>query len=245
MNPAEGFVEFVRIVDAGSVSEAARQLGVPRPTLSRRLANLEDTLGVRLLHRRTRSMTLTRAGETLLPRARRVVESALDARDAVARVDDVPRGRLRVTVPPDLRLGACFVTFAEQWPEVQLEVLATTRRVSLVTEGIDIALRAGPPGDEALVSRTLLRMDTCCVAAPSLLDTLGMPSAPGDLATAPCLVQLDVTGRPATSWPLRAGGRVPITPAMAANDLHLLQEFATAFLDHLTDWVNARPALLP
>ena len=97
----EGFEELVAVVDAGSISAAARELGLPRATVSRHLARLEEHLGVRLLHRTTRRLTLTRAGEELYPRARRIVAEAQAAEAAVRRLDDTPRGLLRVSIPPN------------------------------------------------------------------------------------------------------------------------------------------------
>lgn len=228
MNPADGFVEFVRIVDAGSVAEAARQLEMPRPTLARRLAKLEASLGVRLLHRRTRSMSLTEAGRLLLPHARSVTEAALIARAAVAQLDDVPRGRLRLSVPPNLELSEFFSAFLVKWPEVGLDVLATSRLVDLATEGFHAALRFGDVGDETLIGRKLGVANTLCVASPALLARVERPTHPDAFIHLPCLVHLTPDGRRRRQWPLRAGGTVRVHPAVAANDIRMLKTLAEA-----------------
>ena len=103
MQIAEDFDAFVAIVDAGSISEAARALGIPRATLSRQLARLEQRLGVRLLHRNTRAFVPTPAGVSLYPLARQVFEAATAAVETVQRLDDVPRGVLRVSTAPQKR----------------------------------------------------------------------------------------------------------------------------------------------
>src|SRR5690606_25905690 len=139
----EGFEGFVEIVERGSLTAAADALGLPRATLSRQLTRLEERLGVRLLHRTTRKVTATRAGEALYERARRVVDEARAAVEEVRRHDDVPRGLLRVTTPPtyDGFLAEPLLSFVERWPGVQLEVDASARTVDLIAEGFDAAIR--------------------------------------------------------------------------------------------------------
>ena len=155
--------EFLEVTRAGSISGAARRLGLPRATLSRRIASLEADLGVRLLIRRTTRLALTRAGEELLKRAQRVVVDADAAWEAVRRLDDVPRGLLRVSVtgPYLLRL---FTDFLRDFPEVILEVQSTTRHVDLLAEGVDVAMRIGPIRDQDLIAR-LVHVDRLMVVA--------------------------------------------------------------------------------
>ncbi|MEM6995425.1 MAG: LysR family transcriptional regulator, partial [Myxococcota bacterium] len=140
---AAGFEEFVSIVNRGSVTGAAEALGLPRPTVSKRLARLEARLGVRLLHRTTRRMKLTEQGELLYDRARRVVHAAHEAEAAVQRLDDVPRGLLRVAVPPRVPEGVFtqwLAAFLDAYPEVSLDVVGTDPHIDLVAEGFDVAL---------------------------------------------------------------------------------------------------------
>ena len=187
----EGLALFVAVVDAGSISAAARALGQPRESLSRRLAAWEDGLGVRLLHRSTRRLVPTRAGETLLARARPLVAAARESLAEVRLLDDVPRGLLRVSVPPGggaAFLGPPFATFLARWPEVQLEVRALARHVDLVAEGFDVALRAGPVHDPSLIARRLWSADVVGVMAPALAARVGAPATPAALEALPCLL---------------------------------------------------------
>ncbi len=229
MDPAEGFAGFVAVVDSGSVSAAARLLSMPRPTLSRQLARLEERLGVRLLHRSTRRLVPTQAGHELYLRARSVVDGAREALAAVERLDDVPRGVLRVAAPPGLTvLAEAFASFLHRWPEVRLEVSASTRHVDLVRENIDVALRAGLLRDPSLVVRRLSRSDTHLMASPSYLAAHGTPRTPADLVHHACLLGFEAGDRPETGWPLRGGGVVSVQGRVVTNDLELKWKLAVA-----------------
>lgn len=229
MEIAQGFAEFVAIVEQGSVSAAARHLDEPRPSVSRRLARLEARLGQRLLHRSTRRLVLTPAGEELYRRARQVVDQARAAEEALLRLDQVPRGTLRVSTPPtqDPVLAELFVAFRRRYPEVRLEVLATTRYVDLVAEGFDLALRAGrSPGDPSLFQRRLLRSRMLVWGSPGYLQARGRPQKLADLAQHNCLLGFDSSQRPHRSWPLLDGGQVQVHGSLASNQLELLTEAA-------------------
>ena len=135
--------DFLAIVQAGSISAAARELNLPRATLSRRLSNLEADLGVRLVHRTTAKLTLSRAGRELSQRAVRVVADAEAAWQAVQRLDDAPRGLLRVSVTGP-HFSDLFINLLKDFPEVRLEVMSTTRHVDLIAEGVDVAIVQDP-----------------------------------------------------------------------------------------------------
>lgn len=230
---AEGYEVFVSIVDAGSISAAARETDAPRETLSRQLARLEERLGVRLVHRGPRRLVLTPAGETLYTRARPLVVAAREAEAAVQRLDDTPRGLLRVSVPPGG--GASFVAelalpFLDRHPEVRLELLATSRHVDLVAEGIDVALRAGTIRDPNLVARRLWSSQAIAVASPGYLDRRGRPASPADLPAHDCLLGMDGAERGHRAWPLFDGGEVAVSGRMVSNDLGVLLQAALA--DH-------------
>jgi DNA-binding transcriptional LysR family regulator len=242
----EGLEGFVEVVAQGSVTSAARSLGVPRPTLSRQLARLEDRMGVRLLHRSTRRLVLTRAGEELLPRARRIVDDARAALDAVRRHDNVPRGRLRVTVPPahDGFLAAPLASFAIAYPAVSLEIEATSRVVDLVAEGFDLALRGGASAPPDHVRRMLLRTPSVAVASPAYLDRAGRPLTPEDLAAHALVLGVDATGAREAWWPLLPTGRVRVAGTFVANDVVLRRGAAEAGLGiALVPSLTARAAL--
>jgi len=230
---AAGFEEFVATVDEGSLTRAAEALGVPRPTVSKRLARLEERLGVRLLHRTTRRMKLTEHGELLYERARRVVQAAREAEAAVQRLDGTPRGLLRVLVPtriPEDVFVGWLAEFMEAHPEVDLDVVATEQHVDLVAEGFDVAMRYGPIEDTSLVSRTLVVNAQIAVASPRYLAEHGTPETPADLAEHNCLVGYGGGRSPERSWPLLAGGTTPVGGRLTSNHLGLHLESARRHL---------------
>ena len=129
---------FVRVVEEGSFTNAARSLGMPKSTVSRQVARLEDRLGVRLLHRTTRSLRLSDAGQAYYERARRIVNDIKEAEEAVSSLQTTPRGTLRITAPMQDNqpyLGAIVSSFLTKYPEVQVEVHMTNRLVDMVDEG--------------------------------------------------------------------------------------------------------------
>lgn len=221
---------FVRAVEARSISRAARELGVPRPTVGRRLARLESKLGVRLLRRTTRTMALTDAGEALYQRARAVVEAASDARDAVVRRDDAVRGRLRVSAPPVQGglLGPLVAEFLATYPDVRVELETTTRHVDLVSDGFDVALRASSELAPGLVARTLGRTRVVAVASPEYLARAGTPRRAADLVHHACLLGYARGERPTTHWPRLRGGQLRIEGRLASNDIEVVRAAALA-----------------
>lgn len=227
MDPLDGLGPFVAVVRARSFSAAARELGVPRETLSRQVAALEVRLGAKLLHRTTRRIVTTPAGEELYQRAAEIVAAAAAALAAVRATDGVPRGRLRVSLPT---VGAAFSPliqrFAEAYPLVEIEVVCTNRFVDLVAEGFDAAIRAGAVHDPALMFRLLGRTENVAVAAPSYLRARGTPRTPADLAGHSCLRGLGGGSRPVTGWPLRDGGEVPVTGPIATDAMDVLYQLA-------------------
>ena len=217
----EGFEAFVRIVHHGSISAAARALGMPRETLGRQLARLEDRLGVRLLHRGPRRLVLTPAGQTLFARAEPLVAAAREAEAAVRALDDVPRGRLRVSVPGGTG-GATIMPlvlgYMQRHPEVRVELLATNRYVDLIAESVDVALRAARTLEPSLIARRLWRSALIAVATPAYLERHGRPATLADLAGHRCIVGMAGAERPAPAWPLLDGGELPITdPWLVCN----------------------------
>ncbi len=217
--------EFLSVVDAGSISGAAKDLGLPRATLSRRMSKLEADLGVRLILRRTTRLALTHAGEELRQRAQRIVADATAAWDAVRRLDDTPRGLLRVSVtgPHFLNL---FTDFLRDFPEVRLEVQSTTRHVDLLTDGVDVAMRSGPVKDQNLIARRVHSDRLIVVASPDYLARHGTPKRAQDLAGHACVVGFAGTWTPSTKWPLWSGAHVPIVGRLSANEIDLIKEAA-------------------
>lgn len=167
---------FVQVVQSASFTAAAGQLGVPKSTVSRRVAQLEQQLGVRLLHRTTRKLSLTDAGELYFNRGKRVIAELEAAERDVLAMQAAPRGRLRITAPADFSSLAKVVSrFQAAHPEVEVFASMTQRKVDLVGEGFDLALRAGPLDDSTLIARRIAMLSSGLFASPEYLDTHGMP----------------------------------------------------------------------
>lgn len=219
---------FVRLVETGSLTSAARELGLPRATLSRRLARLEERLGVRLAFRTTRKVGLTDAGTAFYASARDVVRAVDDATRAVMADDGPPRGPLRLSVPPitDPQFRTMLVDFAERYPHVEVELIASTRHEDLVARGIDVALRAGSSLDPGLIARRLRAVAVFAVASPAYLARAGAPDTAAALTDHACLLGFRADDHPVTHWPLLAGGSVRVHGRMVCNDLLVLRDAA-------------------
>ncbi len=218
--------EYVAIVEHGSVSEAARQLDIPRATLSRRLAALEDELGVTLLHRETRRLAMTQAGEELYRKALKIVADIEETEVAVRALDGVPRGVLKVSVPPAIgpRLSTFIIDFLEKYPEVSIDLVATSRHVDLVGEGIDVAIRGGMVRDPGLMARRVMRSEVVVVAAPSLVERLGPIETLEDFERVPCVRVYQQGWKPVDEYPLRDGGTVRVKGRVRSNELPLTRD---------------------
>jgi DNA-binding transcriptional LysR family regulator len=224
MSALDGLHAFVAVCDGGSITAGAAELGMPRATVGRQIARLEEDLGVRLLHRSTRSMTKTAAGLELYSRARRVVADALAAREAVAAMDDVPRGLLRLSVPAGMldTLGSVLLGFLERYPAIELEVVGASRFVDLVAEGFDAAVRGGALTTGDLVARRLHTFVHRAYASPAYLEARGVPERPEDLVGHDCIRTFTRGTVPQTHWPLQRGGQVPVSGRLATDTLSLV-----------------------
>jgi DNA-binding transcriptional LysR family regulator len=175
---------FVRVVEAGSFSAAARDLNMGQPAVSKTIASLEDRLGVRLLTRSTRKLSLTEAGTAFYERAVRAIGEADEAEAAAQGAGAGLEGRLRVSAPVTfsrLHLVPQLGSFLDAHPKVQLELLMDDRVVDLVAENIDVALRMGVLTDSALRARKLGQAERLVIASPSYLARRGVPRTPADL----------------------------------------------------------------
>ncbi|WP_282009590.1 LysR substrate-binding domain-containing protein [Brevundimonas aveniformis] len=183
---------FVQVVDHGGFAAAGRALGIPKSRLSRRIAALEDELAVRLIQRTSRRFSVTEVGQAFYQHGRAMMVEAEAAREVVDRATGAPRGRVRLACPPGLvayQVGELISRFMARYPEVDIQLESTTRRVDVVAEGFDLAIRVREPPLEAsdLVMRKLDDSQHCLVATPALLKRLGMPVGPSDLAGWPSL----------------------------------------------------------
>jgi DNA-binding transcriptional LysR family regulator len=216
---------FVGVVQAGSLSAAASRLGIPLPTLSRRIRDLERQLKVQLLARSARGAKLTDAGSRLYEQASRGIEALLEAEQAVVSDQARLKGRLRLSLPQTVEpWWELLAAFQRRYPDIQVHVYATERRVDLIEDGIDVALRVGAIVHEAMVARRVLSYRNIVVASPELVERFGLPDTPEALHRFPCAVWTSRTDVPA-QWDL--GGHV-IEPAavLATNDYHHLRSRA-------------------
>ncbi|MBJ2140374.1 LysR family transcriptional regulator [Delftia acidovorans] len=182
---------YVQVVDHGGFAPAGRALGMPKSKLSRRIAQLEERLGTRLIQRSTRRFAVTETGQTYYGHCKAMLVEADAADEAIALTHAEPRGIVRMTCPVallDARIADMLAAFMAAYPRVEIHLEETNRRVDVVGEGIDVAIRVRPPPleDSDLVMRMLAERGQCLVACPQLL-TGGIPQVPADLAGLPSM----------------------------------------------------------
>ncbi|MBI4808274.1 MAG: LysR family transcriptional regulator [Nitrosomonadales bacterium] len=208
---ADDYILFATIVEEATLVRAAEQLGMPKATVSRRLANLESVLGQRLLLRTTRRLVLTDFGLEFLEHCRRVAEEVASTQDFVRSQEVLPRGRLRISMPEDyarLSLARAIATFIEAHPEIQLDIDLSSRRVDLIGERFDLAIRMGTlDNDSALVARKIDEQDFSLYASPIYLALHSAPKHPDDLQRHVAVRMLSTSGT-AIPWTLSRGKEV-------------------------------------
>lgn len=227
-------VLFARIAETGSFSKAATRMDLPKSTVSRRIAQLEASLGQRLLQRTTRSLVLTEFGESLLQHARQVVEQVEAAGALAQHRQQEPSGRLRLSMPNDfanLGLSNLLAAFMARYPAITLELDLSPRRVDLLAESFDIAIRMGDlPDDATLAARRVTFERIGLYASPAYLGLRGLPETPDDLAQHDllCLLSRKGGGEP---WKLTRGKvqwSRDLPAKLAANSPDLLARIACA-----------------
>ena len=183
---------YAQVVDYGGFAPAGRALGVPKSKLSRRIALLEERLGVRLIQRSTRHFSVTPIGQTFYAHCKAMLVEAEAAQEAIDLTRSEPRGTVRMTCPTallDMVVAPMLADYMATHPHVDVHLEATNRRVDVIGEGIDLALRVRPPPleDSELVMRVLAERSQCLVASPSLVQAHGPPAGPADLSRFPSL----------------------------------------------------------
>lgn len=237
---------FVQVATSGSFTAAALATGLPKSTVSQRVAELEETLGVRLLHRTTRRLSLSAAGQVYLAHCETMLDAAHAADAAISRLRDEPAGNLRLTAPEAsgiLLLPPLLAAFHARYPAVTVECVITDAHLDLVAERIDLALRTGQLGDSSFVSRRVGTVRRVLVASPRYLAQYGAPRLPTDLARHQLLLH-DVLPQ----WPLRSEGKIVQVSAagapLRANNLNTLRGLAVAGAGiALLPWFMVRDAL--
>jgi DNA-binding transcriptional LysR family regulator len=232
MNPVEEMQHFVRIVEAGSISAAAEQLGLAKSGVSRRLNQLEKRLGARLLNRTTRRSSLTDAGRSYYEGARKLL-SQLEELDAqVSGGECALEGRLKLAAPLSFgltHLAPAIEEFARLHPEVRIDIDFSDRQVDLVAQGIDLAIRIAELRDSSLRARRICPIRLMLCASPGYLAAHGTPETPDDLA-AHQLLHYDIGGGPVQRLGDGRGGElsVPVKPRLTANNGDFLRDMAIA-----------------
>jgi DNA-binding transcriptional LysR family regulator len=217
---------FAKVVEHGSFISAARALRLPKTTVSRKIQELETRLGAQLLHRTTRKLGLTEAGNIYFEHSQRIARELDDAESAIGQLQGGPRGWLRVTAPYSFaisRITPLFGEFQARYPEVRVEMVLTNDTVDLIDKEIDVALRIGPLRDNNLVARRLAVFRSQVYASPRYIERHGEPVHPADLQHHRTLGmnKYGMTGNNGYYWPLSDGTAVTefkINPVLVAND---------------------------
>ncbi|MCB2252193.1 LysR family transcriptional regulator [Pseudomonas chlororaphis] len=210
---------FVGVAQAGSLSAAAERLDIPLPTLSRRIRELEQQLQVQLLERSVRGTRLTDSGARLYEHASRGIEALIEGEQAVISDQAQLKGRLRLSLPPAFEpWWEVLAAFQRSYPQIQVSVYTTERRIDLIEDGVDVALRVGTIAHESMIARRMLSYRHILVASPALVERRGGLDSVAALHGFPCAVWSQGAG---ASWRLGEELFQP-EPVLATNDyLHL------------------------
>jgi DNA-binding transcriptional LysR family regulator len=237
---------FVRVMDRGSFSSAASDLGITPSAVSKLVSRLEDRLGARLLERSTRRLALTPEGETFLSRARRIVADIDEAEAEVARVRGAPRGKLRINAGTAFglhQLTPALADFLARYPEIDLELSITDRLVDLIEEQADIAVRSGHIPEGPFIQRKIADLQRVICAAPSYLARRGTPRLASDLKDHDCIV---VAGPGLNRWPFKTRTGIDVVdihPRVSTDDAEAALRLAIegAGIVRLSDVIVGEP----
>ncbi len=222
---------FVLLAKLGSMSATARELGVTPPAVTKRLSQMEQKLGVRLVNRTTRRISLTNEGEAYLAQASDILHRIRDMEESVASGRAAPKGLLRVNATPGFgrtRIAPIVSRFAHAYPEVEVELHLTDRPISLVEEAYDLAIRFGELPDTRLTARKLMKNRRFLCASPAYLKAAGAPQTPQELHRHRCILHRqndDVYG----TWRLQKGRKVELVKvrgAVSSNDGDIVLNWA-------------------
>jgi DNA-binding transcriptional LysR family regulator len=219
---------FVEVVKAKGFRSAADATGMPNSTLSRRISALEKAIGLRLLHRTTRRIELTEAGQIYFERCKRIVDEARLAHEQLGEMLAQPSGVLRVSLPVDfamIYLTPLIAEFASLYPGISFDFDLSPRRVDLVSEPFDVAIRIGESENSQLIARALALLTPYLYASPGYLERSGEPGKPAELKQHECL-----SIQKAGSWTLHNDKRtvtVPVSGRFALNSVGMIRHLAT------------------
>ncbi|WP_299833086.1 LysR family transcriptional regulator [Pseudomonas sp.] len=236
---------FIRVADTGSFSKAASAAGISQPTASKQVAALEARLGAQLLRRTSRGMSLTSAGQDYYESAVRLLDDVEVAESRIGHGQIAPSGLVRVAMSPGI--GRLYVIprlpeFFARYPDVSLALDISERHVSLIEDGIDVALRIGHLSDSSLMARRIGRVEYGSVASPAYLETFGTPMVPGDVEQHKCIAYMFRGAQRAWEFSTPSG---PVTIApkaqVSTNDAEHLRASVLAGLGiaHTLTWLFA------
>lgn len=220
---------FIRVVQEGSFSQAAKKLGMPNSTVSAKISNLERRLGVTLIQRTTRKLNITPAGEAYFKRCIQGMEEIKAAEAEIANVQGEPQGLLRITAPNELGssiLPGIVSQYTKKYPKARIEVLLTDRRVDLLSENVDLAIRAGELKDSTLIAKRIGTIYFAPFASPKYLKQKGTPTHPRELRSHNCL-QFTPVG--VDEWKMTSAKgslNVPVPGRVLINDMFALKKMA-------------------
>jgi len=220
---------FIKVVQEGSFSKAAQSLGMPNSTVSAKISSLEKRLGVTLIQRTTRKLNITPAGNAYFKRCMLGLEEIKAAEAEIANIQGEPQGLLRITAPNELGstvLPQLISNFIKKYPKVRIEVLLTDRRVDLVSENVDLAIRAGDMKDSTMIARRVGSIYFAPFASPKYLKANGNPTHPRELKQHSCL-QFTPIG--VDEWKMTSSKgslNVPLSGRVLINDMAALRKMA-------------------
>jgi len=223
-------IVFVKVAQAGSFSQAAKELGMPNSTVSAKVSSLEKRLGATLLYRTTRKLSLTQIGKAFYEKSAKNIEGLLAAQEEVTSHQGEPQGLLRVTAPSLFSssiLPDVIAAYIEKYPKVKFELLATDQTVDLIAENVDIAIRAGKLDDSTLISKKLGESYFAPFASPSYIKRSGNISHPKELLNHPC-IQFTQVGKDYWSFTNKNKAKLDIamTGKIVLNELFTVKELA-------------------
>jgi DNA-binding transcriptional LysR family regulator len=225
----DGIAIFVKVMQTGSFSRAAKLLGMPNSTVSAKVSALEKRLGVTLLQRTTRKLRATQTGEAYFQRCVQALEELQAAENELETARGEPKGLLRLTAPVEVGhnlLPALVHAYLAKYPKMTVEVMVTNRVLDLVAEGVDLAIRAGDLKDSGLIARRFVLGQFTLWASPGYLANHPAPRQPKDLALHDCLEFLPFKKKPLDLSRGRENVRVALTGRTAADDFETLRALA-------------------
>jgi DNA-binding transcriptional LysR family regulator len=232
MSKFEEIETFVRVAEAKSITRAAEQLHIAKSAVSRRLKDLEERLGVQLMTRTTRKLSLTDTGEALYQRSVSLLADWAETESATINAQAALSGIIRIAAPLSFgvaHLGSAILDFVEMHPNVDFDIDFSDRRTDLIAEGVDLAIRIGDLPDSSLIARKIAALSIVAVASPSYLEEHGVPQTPEDLKN---LKELRYAYRSAAAWsykaPDQSEGHVEMSPKLSATNGDFLRDAAVA-----------------